>query len=113
MGILSVVINRAVLWWGSPAGVTLSVIVCTVGHIALTRIGYLKTPADHYIAALSELALVGTAAILHAGTVSTKAIQIKLDGLIRGIEGVSDSLTEIEELPEGELDTLRSDLRGD
>jgi hypothetical protein len=109
--LLSRCINAAVTAWGSPLGVTMTAIICTGGHLYFTANGSLTSEFQHYIAALSELAIIGTAAILHRGEVGDKASQLKLDGLIRGVAEVSDDLTEIEELPEEELDALRSDLR--
>jgi hypothetical protein len=108
---LSRLINTTVLSWGSPIGVLATLLVCTAGHIALTVIGYLKTPPEHYIAGLSELAIIGTALILHSSIVGDKAAQLKLDGLVRGIEAVSDELVAAEELPEREMDILRKNLR--
>jgi low affinity Fe/Cu permease len=108
---LSVVINRAVLWWGSPLGVLITTVVCTAGHAYFTLNDSLTSQFQHYIAALSEFAIIGTALIRHSSIVGDKATQLKLDGLITGVADVSDDLAGIEELPEGELDTLRSDLR--
>jgi len=113
MTALSRLINTAVLWWGSPLGVLVTAVVCTAGHIYFTLNGSLTSQFQHYIAALSEFAILAAPMILHSGTVSTKAIQIKLDGLIKGVAEVSDDLAGIEELPERELDTLKSDLKGD
>lgn len=91
----------------------LTALVCTAGHVYFWLNGSLHSQFQHYLAGLSEAAIVICAMLLHRGEVGDKALHLKLDGLVRGVESVSDDLTEIEELPEEELDSLRSDLRGD
>ncbi|MBA3766668.1 MAG: low affinity iron permease family protein [Acidobacteria bacterium] len=39
----------------------------------------------------------------------SEAIQVKLDGIIRAIEGADNSLLDLEELDEKELDHIRAD----
>src|SRR5881227_2027873 len=109
---LSRLVNRSVAAWGSPYGVALTVAVCTVGHAVLTGAGYLHTIADHYIAGLSELAMIACAFILHASAVTGKAEQLKLDALLHDLTEARAQFAGIEDLTEPEIEAMRDQLGG-
>lgn len=89
-------IPRFATFLSSARGFVATIAMMVVGHIAYAVTGFSDTTLLALNLALSDAAIVIAGIILVAGATDTKAIQTKLDEILRAIPQADDTLIGIE-----------------
>lgn len=93
-------------WVGSPAAFGLAAVVLLIWLVSGSFFGYSDTWQLVINTATTIITFLMVFLIQNTQNRDNKAIQIKLDELLKGVKGARTSLVDIEDLPDEELERL-------
>ena len=96
---------------GAPAAFVLAVFLCAVWAVSGPVFGYSDTWQLVINTATTVLTFLAVFLIQNTQNRDAKAMHLKLDELIKGVEGARTRLVDLENLTDSELDELQSEFQ--
>jgi low affinity Fe/Cu permease len=109
--LFSRIASRSAFWMGHYWAFTLAVLACVVWAASGPFFGFSDTWQLVINTGTTVLTFLMVFLIQNTQNRESKAIQLKLDELVRAVETASDRLIDVEETTDDELDALKQQYR--